>query len=174
MPLIRPRHPTDVPALARVLAAQRDSSRYPMRWPLPFPTEQFIVRDAEVAAWTATVGGAPIGHVAALSVRPDQHGDLAPEAQAWVTGSERPPEQLGVLSTLFTAVSQRGAGLGRQLHDTAVTAIREQGRTPCLDVVPEHRPAVDVYRHLGWRTVGEVWPAWLPEGAGPVLAMVLD
>ncbi|MBA2696626.1 MAG: GNAT family N-acetyltransferase [Actinobacteria bacterium] len=172
--MIRPRRPEDVPALAEVLTAQRDSSRYPMRWPLPYPTERFVARDTELAAWAATVGGAPVGHVAALSVRPDEHGVLASEAQAWVAGSDRPPEQLGVLSTLFTAVQHRGTGLGRQLHDTAVAAIRAQDRTPCLDVVPEHHPAVDVYRHLGWRTVGEVWPGWLPDGAGPVLAMVLD
>ncbi len=174
MPMIRPRRPEDVPALAEVLTAQRDSSRYPMRWPLPFPAEQFIVRDAEVAAWTALGGDDPVGHVAVLAVCRDEQGALSPEAQAWVSGSGRPPEHLAVLSTLFTAADQRGTGLGRRLHDTAVAAVRARGRTPCLDVVHQHRPAVDVYRHLGWRAVGEVVPAWLPEGDGPVLAMVLD
>ena len=47
---IRRRRHEDLPALVEVLAAQQPTSRYPMRWPLPFPIEQFVVRDGELAA----------------------------------------------------------------------------------------------------------------------------
>jgi hypothetical protein len=44
---------------------------------------------------------------------------------------------------------------------------------PVLDVVQRAGGAVDVYRHRGWRDVGEARPAWLPDGEPPVLLMIL-
>ncbi|MDN4160113.1 GNAT family N-acetyltransferase [Nocardioides abyssi] len=157
--IVRPRRPEDVPALVEVLAAQRAGSPYPMRWPLPFPVEQFIVRSSEEASWVAEVGGRVVGHVAACSV-PDPH-DFP------VAG------HLASVSVLFVDPALRGAGVGGRLLDTAVAWMREHGRVPVLDVVPRHSTAVEVYRHRGWVEVGRLRPDWLPADEADLLLMTL-
>ncbi len=164
---IRDRTPADLPALAQVLAAQQPHSHYPMRWPLPYPVEDFIARPDEVRAWTATLDGRPVGHVATARVGSDAAAD------PWAAALRQPVERLRALSVLFVDHEVTGSGVGRLLHDTAVAAIRAEGCRPVLDVVAGHSPAVEVYEHLGWRTVGRARPAWLPEGAPPVLLMEL-
>ena len=56
------------PCPGRVLAEQQASSRYPVRWPLPIPIEDFLVRPGEERAWVAEVDGAVVGHVAVYGV----------------------------------------------------------------------------------------------------------
>ena len=69
---LRPRRPEDLPALVDALARQQPASRYPVRWPLPFPAEEFIVRPLEVAAFVAVAyldgEHVPVGHVSACRV----------------------------------------------------------------------------------------------------------
>lgn len=161
---VRPRRPEDVPGLADLLAAQQPGSRYPLRWPLPFPVERFLVRDTEERAWVAEVDGVLAGHVAVA--RPD-----AGLAEAFRRA--RPDDEVAEVSVLFTGPQHRGTGVGGVLHDVAVAAIRDSGRLPGLDVVPTHATAVEVYRHRGWVEVGRVRPAWLPDGQPDVLLMVL-
>jgi len=50
-PLVRARRDEDIPVVVKLLTEQQPVSRYPFRWPLPFPVEQFIVRGSEQAAW---------------------------------------------------------------------------------------------------------------------------
>ena len=150
---VRRRRDEDLPALVEVLAAQQPTSRYPMRWPLPFPIEQFVVREGELAAWTALADGRPVGHVAALEANDELFGPH------WERGHGLPADRLGVMSTLFVDPRVRGAGLGRRLHDVAVAWLREQGRGPCLDVVPVHTGALRLYESVGMRAVLEI-DAW--------------
>ena len=112
--VIRPRTEADVPALTEVLAAQQRLTRYPMRWPLPFPVEQFVVRDVDLAAWTAELDGRPVGHVAVQCA--DEVFTPRLLAQHWERGHGLPVERLGVLGTLFVDPGVRRMGLGRQLH----------------------------------------------------------
>lgn len=153
-----------MPALVELLAEQQPGSRYPLRWPLPFPAEDFVVRASEEAAWVAEADGALAGHVAVTGVG-DGLGDAFRRA--------RPGRELASVSALFTGVAARGRGIGGRLLDTAVAAIRAGGRLPVLDVVPTHSSAVRIYRHRGWVQVGAVRPAWLPAGEPDVLLMVL-
>jgi GNAT superfamily N-acetyltransferase len=164
---VRRRRDEDLPALVEVLAAQQPTSRYPMRWPLPFPIEQFVVRDGELAAWTALAGGRPVGHVAVLEANDELFGPH------WERGHGLPADRLGVMSTLFVDPTVREAGLGRRLHDVAVAWLREQGRGPCLDVVPVHAGALALYEAAGWREVCRVRTHWLPDDQPDVLGMVL-
>ena len=62
-PVVRPRTPGDLPALVRSLGEQQPTSSYPMRWPLPFPVEQFIVREGQERSWVVVLGGRVVGHV---------------------------------------------------------------------------------------------------------------
>ena len=165
--VVRPREAADVPALAEVLAAQRVATRYPLRWPLPFPVEEFVVRPHDLTAWTALLDGRPVGHVSA------QQATDEVVLPMWERGHGRPADRLGVLGTLFVDPGVRRRGLGRRLHDTAVDWLREHDLGPCLDVVPIHAPAQGMYAAAGWREVGRARPRWLPDGEPDVLAMVL-
>ncbi len=161
---IRDRRPSDVPGLVALLGEQQARSRYPLRWPLPFPAEQFLVRSSEERAWVAEVDGVLAGHVAVTA----PEGEMA-DAFALAC----PDRTVAEVSVLFTGTAFRGTGLGGRLLDTAVAAIRGSGRTPALDALPSHSNAVEVYRHRGWVEVGRMRPVWLPDDQPDVLLMVL-
>jgi GNAT superfamily N-acetyltransferase len=169
--VVRPRVDPDLPALTAVLAAQQAATRYPMRWPLPFPAEEFVVREVDLAAWTAELDGRPVGHVSAQVV--DEVWTPGQLSREWERGHGLPADRLGVMGTLFVDPGVRRRGLGRRLHDTAVDWLREHDLAPCLDVVPIHAAAVTMYEAIGWREVGRVRPPWLPDGEPDVIAMVL-
>ena len=165
--VVRTREAADLPALCEVLAAQREASRYPLRWPLPFPVEDFVARPDDLTAWTALLDGRPVGHASAQRAADDL---VLP---SWERGHGLPADRLGVLGTLFVDPGVRGRGLGRLLHDTAVGWLRDHDLAPCLDVVPIHAPAQAMYAAAGWREVDRVRPRWLPDGEPDVVAMVL-
>jgi GNAT superfamily N-acetyltransferase len=163
--VIRERRDEDIPALATALAEQQAATQYPVRWPLPFPVERFLVRPDEERAWVAEVDDRVVGHVAVYALA----GDLRPHfVEAIGT------DQLAELAVLFVAGDVIGTGVGGRLHDTAVDWIIASGRQPVLDVVPVHARAVEVYRHRGWRVVGEVRPVWLAEDFPTLVLMTLS
>ena len=161
---VRPRRTDDLPALTRVLADQQPGSGYPVRWPLPFPVEEFLVRSNEEAAWVAEVAGHVVGHVSVCGVG----ADVGP-AFAAAAGTE----DLAELAVLFVAAGQTGRGIGGRLIDTAVAWIRAGGRTPVLDVIPTHERALAVYLRRGWRVVGEIRPDWLTDEQPAMVLMTL-
>jgi len=169
---IRPRVAADVPRLVEVLRVQQPASRYPFRWPLPFPAEDFVVRAGEEAAFAAEVDdtrrGGVVGQVAVAAVPDDAFAD------AWTEATGRGRDRLAMVSSFFVLPDVRGRGVGRALLDAAVAWIREHDRLPVLDVVPAHTAAVRLYERSGWRTVGEGRPPWLPDDEPSVLLMVLD
>lgn len=169
MIVVRPRTPQDLPALTEVLVEQQPGSHYPLRWPLPFPLEQFIVRPYEERAWVAELDGRVVGHVMIGRVDDDP---AAAEAFTRATGTTD-AAGLACVSVLFVAEGLRGRGVGGLLLDTAVAWAEERGRLPVLDVVSTHRGAVDVYLHRGWTEVGRDRPSWLPADQEPVLLMAL-
>ena len=164
---VRERRAQDLPLLARVLAEQQPRSHYPLRWPLPFPVEEFLVRPGELGAWVATRGDEVVGHASVLEPSP------GPETDGWVRGTGLPADRLAVLAVLFVATAVRGRGVGGRLMDTVTDRCRELGRMPVLDVVRTHTDASEVYRARGWQVVGEARPVWLPEDQDPVLLMAL-
>ncbi|WP_392542185.1 GNAT family N-acetyltransferase [Oryzobacter telluris] len=145
---VRPREAADVPALARLLGEQQALTGYPVRWPLPFPAEEFVVRGSEVAAWVAVDGADVVGHVSLL--------DLAPgwDTDAWVAATGLPPGAMAAVGVLFVDPACTGRGVGSTLLAAAVGHARELGRTPVLDVVQETPRAVELYRRHGWQVVG--------------------
>ncbi|MEO6881538.1 MAG: GNAT family N-acetyltransferase [Mycobacteriaceae bacterium] len=164
--VVRARRPTDLPVLADLLAGQQPTSRYPFRWPLPGPVEQFLVRDGEQAAWVAVLDGVLAGHV---SVGPVSGLGDAAEVFRTATGCPEP----ALVSVLFTSTAARGRGVGGALLDVAVGWAQEQGRVPVLDVVQRHSSALTVYRHRGWVEVGRYRFAWLPDEVPDVLLLAL-
>lgn len=164
----RAREPADLPPLVTLLAAQQARSHYPFRWPLPFPPEQFIARESESRSWVAAVEGTVAGHIAVTEVTDDEFSEV------WTAATGRVASDLGCVSAFFVDETRRGLGIGSGLLDRAVALLRSQGRLPVLDVVQRHGGALAMYRHRGWREVGEVRPPWLPDAEPPVVAMVLD
>ncbi|MCK9793811.1 GNAT family N-acetyltransferase [Isoptericola sp. 4D.3] len=165
--VLRERRPGDLPALVEALAAQQPSSGYPHRWPLPFPVEDFLVRPDEEVAWVAEVEGRAVGHVSVTSVPDDRYGAI------WSAGAGRPVAELGCVSVLFVGPQAQGRGVGGALLDVAVAHLRDQGRTPVLDVDDRDGVAHAVYLHRGWRVVGEARFDWQREGAPPARMLVL-
>ncbi|WP_277210657.1 GNAT family N-acetyltransferase [Isoptericola croceus] len=164
---IRDRCDGDLRALVDVLAAQQSTSGYPHRWPLPFPTENFIVRPTEEHAWVAERDGHVVGHVSATTVPDDEHGAL------WSAGADRPVAELGCVSVLFVHPDAQGGGVGGRLLDAAAGWIRGTGRTPVLDVDDRDGVAHAVYLRKGWQVVGEAQFEWQREGSPPARLMVL-
>ncbi|NHA68485.1 GNAT family N-acetyltransferase [Phycicoccus sp. CMS6Z-2] len=156
-----------MPELARILAAQQGASRYPVRWPLPFPVEEFIVRPGELGAWVAETGGRVVGHASVITPRPGW------EADGWVAATGEPVDRLAALSVLFVDPRVAGRGIGGRLLDTAVDRIRALGLRPVLDVVDAHSAAARLYRRRGWQVVGEAHPEWLRPEHGSMLLMTL-
>jgi ribosomal protein S18 acetylase RimI-like enzyme len=165
---IRPRTADDVPALAGILEAQQPHTGYPVRWPLPFPVERFIVRTTELAGWVATDAGVVVGHVALTDVAPGWEED------GWTAGTGLPASALAAVAVLFVDPGMAGRGVGSALLDTAVARARTLGRTPVLDVVSESTRAVSLYRRHGWQVVGQARPPWLPVHRDPLLLMALS
>lgn len=165
---IRERQPSDFPALIEVLGAQQAGSGYPHRWPLPFPTEEFLARPGELGAWVAVVDGEIAGHVATTDVASNWM------AEHWAAALGRPGNELAEISILFVDHTRAGSGIGSALLDHAVSQIRSLGREPVLDVVGEDTHAGQFYRRRKWKVAGHVRPEWLPDGAPEVALMVLD
>jgi GNAT superfamily N-acetyltransferase len=164
---VRGRAAADLPALADILEAQRPHTGYPVRWPLPFPVEDFIARPTELAAWVALVGDVVVGHVALTAVSDGW------EADGWCAGTGRTAPELAAVSVLFVDPSATGRGVGSALLTTAVDHARSLHRMPVLDVVSESTRAVALYERHGWQVVGRAAPAWLPEGLEPFVLMAL-
>jgi len=161
-PTIRDRRESDLPELARLLAEQQPGSAYPLRWPLPFPVRDFLVRPGELLARVAVDGPRLLGHVSVLP--PDD--DVGPALRA-ATGRC----DLALVSVLFTAEAARGTGAGSLLLQDATAWIREHRGLPVLDVVATNARPIAFYRRHGWVEVGRARPAWLPAAEPDVLLM---
>lgn len=171
---IRPRRDADLPALGEALLEQQAASGYPHREPLQMPTDEFICRTGEIAAWVAEVDDRAIGHVAVLA--PADPGTATPSRadviRAWMRGHGLPHDAIAEVGVLFTATSSRGTGAGRALLATALAHLAARGLGPCLEVIPDSA-AIELYRRTGWREVAAVRPDWLSDDAPDVIAMVL-
>ncbi|UIJ34089.1 GNAT family N-acetyltransferase [Allobranchiibius sp. GilTou73] len=162
---IRPRREEDLVVLEQVLAAQQPTSRYPLRWPLPFPVREFIVRPDELVALVVEDAGRVVGHVSVTAVLPGELGE------AWAAGAGRPIDELSCLSVLFVDLTVRGRRVGGALMDAAEDWIFARGRTAVLDVVTANERPLAVYRHRGWSEIGHARPDWLPDTEPPVILM---
>ncbi len=163
--VVRDRRETDLAPLAALLAEQQPASGYPFRWPLPFPVEDFLVRESEERAWVGELDGVVVGHVAVGRVPDDGLGELFRRA----TGCPDP----ALVSALVVAVAARGRGVAGALLDIAVGWARAQDRVPVLDVLPTNADAAAVYRHRGWREIGRTRFEWQPPDVPDALLMAL-
>lgn len=162
---LRPRRPEDLPGLGVDLLEQQQRTRYPFRDPLPIPTTQFPHAEDSLGALVAERDGEVMGHVCWV----ESSGGF-PDAQrmhdACAEAVGVPVDQLAWVSALFTAERGRGVGAGRLLLEGAVTAIRAIDHVPCLEVLPHHGAARQLYLSSGWRDVTTIRPPWLTSVVG--------
>ncbi|GMK58090.1 hypothetical protein CspeluHIS016_0501220 [Cutaneotrichosporon spelunceum] len=168
---IRPRLPTDMPALCDLLARQQPVSQYPIKWPLSIPVPDFIQRPGESASFVAEHQGQILGHVAV------RHGLGGPRNEAelttrWAAGHECAESDVRVISVLFIDPEWAGRGVGSLLLRVATDAARDGGGRPCLDVVVDSKGPLAFYRRFGWVVVGEWRAPWAREGVA-VYLMIL-
>ena len=151
---IRPRLDLGVPVLCELLIEQQAVSRYPFHWPLPFPVEDFLVRDHEQASRVAELDGSVAGQVTITSVG----SELSCADFRTGTGCPDP----AVVSAMFVSTAMRGRGVGNLLLETAVAWARKRDRVPVLDVVAPPDTALTFYQHHGWVEIGRRRVDWLP------------
>ncbi|WP_114907230.1 GNAT family N-acetyltransferase [Ornithinimicrobium murale] len=159
---LRSRHPDDLLGLGVDLLEQQPRTRYPFRKPLPVSTEEFLHAEDALGALVAQQESDVIGHV--CWVGPLSGSDTVNQACAGAAGVAT--ERLAWVSALFTAERARGSGAGRLLLEGAVQGIRDAGRMPCLEVLPHHGAARQLYLRSGWRDVTTVRPLWLTSVVG--------
>jgi ribosomal protein S18 acetylase RimI-like enzyme len=95
-------------------------------------------------------GVATDGHE--LLVAEDEDGDVV--AHAWLGRSERDGRAAAFLFDLHVAEGQRGRGHGREVLELVERRARELGYDRIgLNVFPQNRPALALYRSAGYREV---------------------
>ncbi|MGB3954900.1 MAG: GNAT family N-acetyltransferase [Brooklawnia sp.] len=101
----------------------------------PFPSDETLrdewrtLLDAGATVLLARLHGRPVGTVAARVV----------DGEGW-------------LARLYVHPEAQGRGVGRALMAAALAVLREQGcRRANLWVLAVHQPAIEIYRHWGWR-----------------------
>ena len=162
---LRARTADDIPVLAAFLLEQQAESRYPFRDPLPVPIEEFLHADDALGAWVAEVDGVPVGHVCRVGpAKGFSDADNLNSVCAVAYGCN--PGDLTWVSALFVARGARGRGLGRRLLQRVVVDANRNGQHPCLEVLPVHPAAMNLYLSTGWRTVHQLQPVWLTSEAG--------
>lgn len=149
---LRPRTAGDLPALELLARAVRASDGYPVYVP-DDELVGFLASHDAIGAWVAADADGLWGQVA---LHPCTRPDVAD-----VVG--RPVAELAVVARLLVSPARRREGLGRALLERAWREAADRGRWAVLDVVPEHRAAVLLYRHLNWQRAGEV-SLVLPDG----------
>lgn len=156
---IRPRTRADLDACELLAVAVHRLDGYPPRQAHDLRT--FLASPGALGAWVASRDGDIVGHVA---LHPNSSPEVITVARR-ETGREY--EQFGVVARLLVAPEARRAGVATTLLDTAVTAAREQGRLPILDVASHLTAAIGLYEHTGWTRLGVV-VVRIPGDDGPL------
>jgi GNAT superfamily N-acetyltransferase len=157
MVTIRPRAPSDAPALADIVEQTRAADGYPP-WLPDGDLAAFVFRHEVLGAWVAEVGTRVVGHVAL-------HPSTA-DAAMEVAGRhlDLPADELTVVARLMVTSAWRRRGVATRLLRRAVDEAVVMGRWPVLDVAAHLSDAIGFYEASGWVLAG---PATirLPDGS---------
>lgn len=144
---IRERHSSDIPALAAALIAVHQEDGYPVEG-VDNPTT-WLSPGHLLGAWTATLDGQPVGHVALASPGP---GDDAARILTELDGTT--PDHIAVLGRLFILPSARGHALGLSLAEAATKKANQLHRRVVFDVMEKDRAAIRMYERAGAQLLG--------------------
>ncbi|MEZ0113420.1 GNAT superfamily N-acetyltransferase [Catenulispora sp. EB89] len=147
-PLIRPRHPEDLPACAKALYGVHEKDGYPVRWPAD--PQRWLTPDAILGAWVAADEATILGHVS-----------LAQPSDTFAAAIDHPAPKLALVGRLFVAVDARRGGLASDLLSHAAQAARDEGRRAVLEVDANAAGAVAFYERAGWRFLRDDTGGWI-------------
>jgi GNAT superfamily N-acetyltransferase len=143
---IRRRKAGDLAMSGRLLDVVHYDARYPAL--RPEPPRAWLDHPDVYDAWVCERVGRILGHVAISDVARDSLSALR-----WRETTERAPSDLMAVSRFFVRPTARQQGIGTALLDVAVTAIREHGRQPVLEMISARRDGFPFLANRGWRLV---------------------
>ncbi|WP_370293993.1 GNAT family N-acetyltransferase [Deinococcus sp. KSM4-11] len=115
----------------------------------------------------AEAGHGAVGQVV-LRALPD---DLPP----WARVTEKPADELAVISRLFVSPAGRGVGMAQALFHTAWATARKLKRRAVLDVHTRNAAAIRLYDRSGWEHSATVEGDWLePDGTVPLVRVYVS
>lgn len=155
---IRPRQPSDVPALLAALEDVYRTDGYPVEG--PSGGEAFISPPGLAQAWVAVRAGAAVGQVAVVA------GAGQAAVRAWVDhhhhhhpggggGGSRDAARAVVVARFFVRRDARRLGLGRRLVERACAWARDRGMVVVMNVMSKDVDAMRLYERIGFRRIGE-------------------
>ncbi len=160
--IIRDRSTFDGKALEAIARETHQLDRYPMY--LPEDLRSFIVNEDALGAWVAVDDDEVLGHVALHRSSAKQVMDIAVLATGFAE------DRIAVVARLLVAPAARRRGMGRALLEKATQEAARRGRRAVLDVVEEHKAAINLYESCGWKRVGRV--DWSLPGDLPLRELV--
>lgn len=146
---IRHRQPTDLTALAQVLVRVYEVDGYPVEGVAD--PEAWLTPPREIAAWTATFEGQPVGHISLTEASPEDDA-----ARLWATRTNADYSEAAVPVRLFVDPARRTLGAGNQLMLAAHQYAMALGKRMVFDVMLKDKRAIRLYEALGCELLGTI------------------
>ncbi len=148
--IIRPRRSGDLDALAEVLVRVHAVDGYPVEG-VEHP-RAWLTPSRQLAAWTALVSHAPVGHVALAKASRDDDA-----AAMWLrSGAGGELESVAIPVRLFVDPEYRRLGAAKQLMAAAYQYAHAHRLVLVFDVMLKDQAAIHLYETLGCRRLGTI------------------
>lgn len=148
--VIRPRQPDDLDALADVLVRVHAVDGYPVEG-VEHP-KSWLTPSQQLAAWTALVSDAPVGHVALAKATCEDDAAAIWLRHAPGTNLDR----IAIPVRLFVDPQHRGLGAAKQLMATILDYADARRLILVFDVMLKDQAAIRLYERLGCRRLGTI------------------
>jgi GNAT superfamily N-acetyltransferase len=146
--IIRPRRSEDLDALAEVLIRVHAVDGYPVEG-VEHP-RAWLTPPRQLAAWTALVSHAPVGHIALVKASRDDDA-----AAMWLrSGAGGELESVAIPVRLFVDPEYRQLGAAKQLMAAAYEYAHAHRLVLVFDVMLKDQAAIHLYETLGCRRLG--------------------
>jgi GNAT superfamily N-acetyltransferase len=156
---VRPRQPSDLPALVAALEDVYRTDGYPVEG--PSGAEAFLSPRGLAQAWVAEHAGVVVGQIVVVASR-DSDGargqqELPAAVRAWVglPGGAGDPTRTVVVARFFVQHAARRLGLGRGLIERACAWARDRKMAVVMNVMGKDVDAMRLYEKVGFRRIGE-------------------
>lgn len=146
--VIRARRPEDIKALANVLVRVHAADGYPVEG-VEHPAT-WLTPPRQLAAWTALVSGAPVGHIALA--RASRHDDAA---TMWLQHTHAAGlDTVAIPVRLFVDPQHRRLGAAKHLMAAVLEYAHANALVLVFDVMLKDKAAIHLYERLGCRRLG--------------------
>lgn len=144
---VRPRRPTDLSALGKILIRVHEVDGYPVEGVAD--PEAWLQPPREVAAWTALLDSQPIGQVSLTEASAEDDA-----ARVWISKRGGSLRDIALVARLFVDPYQRGHGAGQELMRAAYRHAHGMSKLLVFDVMLKDKRAIRLYEALGCERLG--------------------